>query len=559
MEQVMLRRLAVFVGHFTIDAALAVVTSATVGQELVFGIIDGLVAKSLVATRPVGAMMRYRLLDTTRAYALDISIDNAELAELSARHATYYRGWLEQVGAQWPRLSITAERAPLLDGVNNARAALEWCFGIGGDAESGVALAAAAMPVLTGMSLLTECQRWSERAIQMLKNEARGGADEMHLQAGLGLSLMFTRGNSEAVHLALTRALVIAENRGEVLDQVQLLNLLRTFHERIGGFRTALSYAKRSIGTCLTIQNPDALARVRSLLGISLHHIGELNDARVELQAALQHGPGPKPIGLINLNFDVFVYAGAVLAKTLWLQGYPDQALERARQTVRDAEARDHPITLSIALTWAASLFLCTGDLQSADHHADRLISHSESHSLAPYVAVGRGFKGELAIRTGDPNHGVQSLQNALESLHEVRYELLTAAFNISLAQGLAEIGRLVEGITLIENSIRMPEINDHPIYMPELLRVKGALLLSEARANRAEAEKCFLQSLEMSRLQGARAWELRAATDLAGLLAGERQASAAKTILRSVVTQFVEGSDTADLKAAQDRLAALG
>ena len=81
LERVVLRRLAVFVGDFTIDAALAVATSAEVDQALVFAAIDSLVAKSMVATRPLGAMMRYRLLDMTRAYALDLSADAAERAE----------------------------------------------------------------------------------------------------------------------------------------------------------------------------------------------------------------------------------------------------------------------------------------------------------------------------------------------------------------------------------------------------------------------------------------------------------------------------------------------
>src|SRR6202035_4450317 len=79
LERVVLRRLAVFVGHFTLDAALAVVTGATVDQSSVFGAIDSLIAKSMVATSPIGAMMRYRLLDTTRAYALEISVDDADL------------------------------------------------------------------------------------------------------------------------------------------------------------------------------------------------------------------------------------------------------------------------------------------------------------------------------------------------------------------------------------------------------------------------------------------------------------------------------------------------
>ena len=74
----MLRRLAAFVGHFTLDAALEVVTSATLDRSTVFSAMDSLVAKSILATRPIGAMMRYRLLDTMRAYVLDIKIDDAE-------------------------------------------------------------------------------------------------------------------------------------------------------------------------------------------------------------------------------------------------------------------------------------------------------------------------------------------------------------------------------------------------------------------------------------------------------------------------------------------------
>ena len=113
-ERLVLRRLAVFVGHFTLDAALAVVTSATLDQAVVFGAIDSLVAKSMVATRPIGAMMRYRLLDTTRAYALEISVDDAELADLAVRHATYYRRWLEQNGDRMVDLvDRDGTRAPL--------------------------------------------------------------------------------------------------------------------------------------------------------------------------------------------------------------------------------------------------------------------------------------------------------------------------------------------------------------------------------------------------------------------------------------------------------------
>jgi len=70
----------------------------------------------------------------------------------------------------------------------------------------------------------------------------------------------------------------------------------------------------------------------------------------------------------------------------------------------------DHSLTLSIALIWAISVFLWTGDLRSAEEYVDWVISRATSNSLAPYLAVGRGFQGELAIRRGDAQGGVTIL-----------------------------------------------------------------------------------------------------------------------------------------------------
>ena len=130
-----------------------------------FGAIDSLVAKCLVATFPVGAMMRYRLLDTTRVYALEIQTGEAERAALAVRHATYYQRWLEQIDTEWSMVSPGPDRVPYFIGLNNVRAALEWCFGENGDVGTGIRLAAAAMPIFQTMSLLSECHRWSKRAL----------------------------------------------------------------------------------------------------------------------------------------------------------------------------------------------------------------------------------------------------------------------------------------------------------------------------------------------------------------------------------------------------------
>jgi predicted ATPase/DNA-binding winged helix-turn-helix (wHTH) protein len=558
VERAVLLRLAVFVGHFTLDAALAVVTSADVGQALVFGAIDSLVAKSMVATRPIGAMMRYRLLDTTRAYALEIDVGDAERAELAIRHATYYRRWLEQTGAAMPTDADGVRLAPHFAGLNNARAALEWCFGADGNAEVGVGLAAAAAPVLLAMSLLPECHRWSERALLALDERSRGGREEMQLQACLGLSLMFTRGHSDAAGAALNRSLAIAEARGEIFDELRLLGPLHMYQLRRGDYGAALQYAKRSSEIAATLGDAGATVLAHALLGISLHVMGDLRGARVELEAALAPGPGAPASRTIYFGFDYHSWAGIALTATLWLQGHPAQAMAHAHRGITDAERMHHPVSLGIVLN-SIQVLLWIGDLGAAGQHLDRFISRAESQFFGPYLDLGHCLKGELAIRRGEVEAGVEMLQNCLEKLHEARYERFTTRFNIVLAGGLAASGRFVEGMTLIDQTMELIDAKGGTSYMPELLRLKGSILAAMPKPRIADAETCFMQSLELSRAHGSRAWELRTATGLAALWAGQGRSDDARALLLPVFEQFTEGSETADLKAAERLLTTLG
>ncbi|MFK4521246.1 putative ATPase/DNA-binding winged helix-turn-helix (wHTH) protein [Bradyrhizobium japonicum] len=552
-ERLVLRRLAVFAGHFTIDAALEIVPDERVDRSRLFDAIDSLVAKSMVAPRPVGAMMRYRLLDTTRAYLLEIEPDEIALA---ARHATYYRRWLEQAGTTWATVPSADERAIHFSALHNVRAALDWCFGANGDASIGIALAAAAAPIFLAMSLLIECRRWSERALLAIDPPARGSAGEMHIQAALGLTLMFTRGGSEAARAALSRSLAIAEARGDAPNQLQLLGRMHIFHERMGQFGAALGYAQQSLTVAETLGDAASIALAHSLLGVSLHLAGEHRDALSMLEAAWL-GPGTERISTVH-GFDHRNRAGISLARELWLQGRPAAARQLARQTVTEAAQMDHPITLCIALIWAVSIDLWNGDLDGAEENIDRFIAHAETRSMGPYLAVGRGVKGELAIRRGDAAGGVETIRACLRELHDAGYELLTTTFNIALVHGLLALGQIERSARLIDDAIGLVEQGGDHLYMPELLRMKGNVLLSLPQPAADEAENQFRRSLDLSRRTDAKAWELRAAIDLAKLIAGRGQRADAKRLLRSALGGFSEGSQTSDIEIASKLLATL-
>ena len=142
-----------------------------------------------------------------------------------------------------------------------------------------------------------------------------------------------------------------------------------------------------------------------------------------------------------------------------------------------------------------------------------------------------------------------------MAELHSVRYELITTELDISLVQGLTAAGQFGEATTLLEGTMRHVITNGDTCYMPELLRVKAALLRSTPTLPADEAETCLRKSLELSRNQGARSWELRTAIDLATLLAEKGYRQRGTETLQQTFEQFTEGFDTVDLKAAKRQL----
>src|SRR6516165_4835774 len=122
-ERTILRRLSVFAGAFTLASATAVIAgSGILGPEVVESLAN-LVAKSLVSANVSGALAQYRLLDTTRAYALQKLAESGELEALERRHAERHRNLLEQAEAEWetqPTAEWPAECGRKIDDIRSA-------------------------------------------------------------------------------------------------------------------------------------------------------------------------------------------------------------------------------------------------------------------------------------------------------------------------------------------------------------------------------------------------------------------------------------------------------
>jgi predicted ATPase/DNA-binding winged helix-turn-helix (wHTH) protein len=459
-ERLLLRRLAIFATAFSLEAATTVAGSGDVAAPEIEVGIATLIEKSLVTSDVAGAVGHFRLLETTRAYALARLTDSGELEEMARRHAEYYRGLLGTILGE-------VETGPVhVANLGNARAALEWCFGPRGDSAIGIGVAAAFAPVFHETSMIAERHRWSERAILALDDATRGGAEEMRLQASFGGTSMHMHGQTDVAHAALSRSLAIAEQYGDVPYQVGALCQLSTFHARLGQFKTMLLYDQRSQVVADTVDDAETQAVAQSILGRSLHFLGDHGGARVALEASLQHWSRSQRSREIDLGLDHHIVVGIGLARTLWLQGYPAQALERVRQNMKDAESRNHPASLGLALAWALGTFLWAGDFEGVAKHAERLVAHARSHSLRPYLTVARGYQGILAIRRGDAERGVAHLRTCLAELHAARYGIFNTELKIALVQGLVAIEQPDEAMMLADETIRLLDANGD-IFLP--------------------------------------------------------------------------------------------
>jgi predicted ATPase/DNA-binding winged helix-turn-helix (wHTH) protein len=546
-ERVLLRRLSVFVGAFSLEAAQFVAAGNILEREQVAEAIAGLVAKSLIAveTNHTGAL--YRLLDTTRAYSLTKMVDSGERNAIAQRHATYYREFLERIESASLTCAKTDGTAEHWRHVSNARAALEWSFSEQGDKELGTALAAASAPLFLELSLLTECRFWMERAIA--EHGDRGDRREMELKEALAVSLMFVKGNSEEVHATLTTALALAQALELPYHQMRLFAGLYTFLMRTGGFRGAAAVAEQNKAVAKRTADPTAVMMADWMLGISHHLLGDQASARRHCETALK----PEPIqnsSLIRSGYDQRIRALVMLARSLWLQGYASRAVSIATQALHRANALDHPVSLCVCWISTVTVFLWTGDWSEADRIVDRLIACAEKYSLRPYHAIGLGLKGELSLRQGDAQAGQGLLTACLDALEAGQHQSLAAVFISSLAIALARAGQLDEADAAIDRAMAWGEPTRSHFHLPEMMRIKGELLASGSHWS--EAECWFSRSLDLAREQSALAWELRTATSLAHLWTRQGRGDEAPRVLRPVYDRFTEGFDTPDLRAAK-------
>jgi predicted ATPase/DNA-binding winged helix-turn-helix (wHTH) protein len=553
-ERVVLRRLAVFAGLFNLVGACAVVASPEISPSQVVDRLSDLVNKSLVVAEVEGSPVRYRLLDTTRAYALEKLDESGERERLLRSHAGYYRDLFAPAEAESearPQAEWLAIYGRYIDDV---RASLDWAFSPDGDRQIGVALTIAAVALWVQLSLLGECRKRAERALEALDHsDPMMLRQRMQLSAALGWSLMYGVGRAREAGPAWATTLRLADSLDDRDYRLRALWGLGIDQFNNGEFCTALGYARRF--AALVENSTDAIELIMGdrILATALHYIGDQRSARHHVDRALMRldeiGQQPQ---IVRLRFDMRISTHYFQARILWLQGFADRALSVVKHNIEEGRAIGHALTFCSVLGQAACpISFLAGDLDTAAHYGAMLVQHTERHPIRLWHLWARCFNGLVAVKRADAG-GLEMLRRRLEEAGDAGLLPRFLLLHGELALGLGEAGDGGQGLTIIEETLARCETRDERWYLAELLRIRGELLLLRGEPGAAAAEDHFQQALALARRQGALFWELRAATSLARLLSDRGRSADATALLQPVYHQFTEGFATADLKAAR-------
>jgi predicted ATPase/DNA-binding winged helix-turn-helix (wHTH) protein len=553
-QQTLLRRLGAFAGGFTLESACCVGADAAIARPDVPGLLSDLIEKSLVSVEADASTVRYRLLDTMRAYTLAKLSESTECAAIQERHAEHFRDLFEQSLSEWQTRPTNEWLRSYSPEADNVRLALDWAFSSTGNSSVGTALTVAAIPLWFQLSSTDECRNRVEHALAMagpVGTRADHARHVMQLYAALGLSRTFTMGLAPQASAAWEKAFDIAESLEDREFELEALWGMWFCRLGLGEYRLALDTAREF---CRRAVSPSDLALADRMAGVPLHCLGDGGKARTHIEQSLSREVVPaKSAESIRFRFNQPLAARVMLAQMLWLEGFPDRALVEARNGVEEARAGGHAISLCDALAQAACpLAIFTGGWLSAQEAVAELLDEAAGHALDPWRVIGQCWSAALQVKQGKFDPGLMLLEEGLASLRQVRFAFFHTGFICTLAEGLAMSGHAARALKVIDEALKLCEQREELWCVAEHLRVKGEILLQLGDPHVAEAEDHFERSLEHAVRQRALSWQLRTAISLARLRITQGRQRQARKSLAAVYGRFHEGFATRDLRMAK-------
>ncbi|RKE35733.1 putative ATPase [Paraburkholderia sp. BL23I1N1] len=566
-ERTTLRRLGIFASGFTMDAAIAVVSDGALRDPEVVAALSGLVEKSLVVRGMACGSASYRLLETTHAYAMQKLEDNGEQRVVALNHARYFVGLLEREA-----LSRADPARAFSDGwhhrmralLDDLRMALGWALSPKGDAALGETLAVKVVFLLYELSLVDECCAWARRALDTVaathhdSRSTRYLRVRMQLKAALGAALVYVNGPNEETFSIWSETLASAIALGDQAFEARALWGMWNASQSSGAARNALAFARRFELLAAEEDGTGSAVLAYRLLGIASHYAGDQRQARASLEQFLRHSEGLHQRLPLGQSVDHRIVSGATLARVLWLQGFRDQALRLAEDSVAAACDQQQAIVTSYVLVEALIPLALLSDKRDQAADAIALLKDVSARAgLSVAQACCRCFDEYLHSMNDVTHERLKAFRTALDDLEALEFGAPRAMLAGQYSLALGRSGQREAGIAAVVRALVQCDETGDQWYAGELRRIHGELLLMEESDTAPsgvlarDAEVCLIAALGESLTQGCRSLQLRAATSLARLWHAQGRSAEAAQLLRSACSRLTEGLNWDDFKAA--------
>jgi predicted ATPase/DNA-binding winged helix-turn-helix (wHTH) protein len=557
------RRLGVFAGVFTFEAICAVAGDRDMAVARVITSISELTERSLLNVEFEDGAARYRLPESTRAYALEKLHDEGEVQSVGERHTRFLQQRFARCLSAGRRSDKWTAQSDFRHALDDARGTFDWTFSAEGNPQLGIAPASALVGPLLEYSLLDECRTRASRAVAAIEDLPAGSVDaicEMRLCAALAWALLHTSGPvSRAAHL-WQRAHALATKSGDREDHSRALYGLWNTMLMSADIHAAMECATRYQQFAAAQGTEWHRILGEQLIAVTQHCLGMHDKARASLErglgrfAALDH-EAPRE----NLAVDPLIFMYGTLARIAWLQGRPEHAMTLVNRTVNLVRGVALEPSLSHVLAVVAvPLALMTGDVLAEDRYLEILRSQVTLHRFDVWRQYCDCLGVHRDMLSGRGECALPVLEAALDALLARGFRHMLTPLLAASAQAFAVCGRIEEAKARLAEAQAFCAQHGEQLFVPELWRVMGIVELEDAHHTRAgersdaheeRARRCFETAIRIATEQGALMWTLRSTIALARLCVLQGRRAEASCRLQAFTATFDAQSGARDVR----------
>jgi tetratricopeptide (TPR) repeat protein len=484
--------------------------------------------------------MRYRFVHVLYQNALYASLRPTRKASLSGAVA---EALLRHYGTE-RTATIAAELAMLFEAARDFERAAEFFL-----------LAAQQSARVSANNEVVVLARRGLDALMTLPETRQRAEQELRLQTALGPALMATIGlGARQVEDVYKRAEALCQEVGGTPQLFTAIFGLWQYWIARGAYQTCRKLSEQLLALAQQLRDPAFELLAHNAVGNTCGLTGELECAVAHNRQAISiYVPGQHhALASRYSGWDPGVACRSGLAKNLWLSGYPDQAVESARDAIALARDIAHPYSEVNALTFASMVHQHRRDALRTRQQTEAAIALATELGLVWWLLWATALRGWALVELGHGDDGIVQLHETI-----ARWRAMTTGlapyFLSLLADACKTARRTQEALTALDEAFAITKQTHEGYVEAELYRLKG-----EFQIDPAGAESCFHQAIEIARRQQAKSFELRAVVSLTKLYQKQGKHAVARDTLAEIYGWFTEGFDTADLKEARELLTSI-